>query len=151
MSELIKVFVRSAYNYDREAASDAAGLACKDESLADQSFAEDADINVLVRRFGLTQALPSVKIAPEFGDFSGLSDFRECLDIVNEAQRVFAGLPAEVRKRFGHDPREFVDFASDDKNLPELVKMGLAVKREEPKAPDPVLVRVVAEEPKATK
>ena len=37
-----KFKLRAAHSYDVDAASDEAGLRCNDESLAHQSFAEDA-------------------------------------------------------------------------------------------------------------
>jgi len=52
------VFVRSPYNYDMAKASVESGLACEDASRAVQSQREDADINVIVKRFGLTGQLP---------------------------------------------------------------------------------------------
>ena len=60
MSKVVAPFVRSPYNYDMSAVSDETGLCCEDESLAIQSAKEDADINTIVRRFGLTGELPSV-------------------------------------------------------------------------------------------
>ena len=49
-----KVFCRSEYNYDRDKVSEETGLNCKDLSLAKQSFADECDINNIVKRFGLT-------------------------------------------------------------------------------------------------
>lgn len=65
--------MRSAYNYLRDDVSFDTGLSCDDESLAQQHMAEDADINVIVKRFGLTGQLPQGHRMPEFGDFTGVS------------------------------------------------------------------------------
>lgn len=122
-----KVFVRNPYNYDRDEASNESGLECKDKSLALQSQAQDADINVIVKRFGLTGLAPQVPVPPTYGDFEAVSDYREALDMIREADRSFMALPAEVRSKFDNDASRFVDFCMDKNNLDEMRKMGLAV------------------------
>lgn len=122
--------LRVAGRYDVDAASLEAGLKCEDESLTLQSQAQDADINVIVRRFGVTGELPNGLRVPVYGNFEGVSDYREALDLVREADQAFMSLPADVRRRFGNDAGSFVDFASNPDNLEELRKMGLAPKAE---------------------
>ena len=41
------------------------------------------------------------------------------------AQEAFNGLPAAVRKRFGNDPGQMLDFLDDPQNASEAVKLGL--------------------------
>lgn len=130
MNTVTVPFFRTGFNYDRDLASEESGLECKDESLTNQSMAEDADINVMVRRFGLTGTMPQGLIPPTYGDFVGITDFRSALHAIKDAEERFMQMPAEVRRRFDNDPQEFVAFASDSGNVDELVKMGLAVKRE---------------------
>lgn len=122
-------FVRSAYNYDRDAASVQSGLACRDVSLAKQEFAEEVDINTIVRRFGLTGQLPSDVRMPVSGDYTGIGDFHEAMNSVRAAQESFDQMPAEVRRRFHNDAGEFVDFCLDDSNRDEAVKLGLVPPR----------------------
>lgn len=120
------VFVRSAHNYDMALASAESALVCKEESLTVQSQAADADINVIMKRFGVTGMLPVVDRPPLSADFAGVSDFREAMDLINKANKSFMGLAADVRARFGHDPGAFVAFCENPANLEELRKMGLA-------------------------
>lgn len=120
-------FVRSPYNYDRNAASRASGVECLDESLAIQSAKEECDINTIVRRFGVTGQLPQDVRRPTYGDFTEVVDFRQAQDALIAARESFMAMPAEVRKRFHNDAAEFVDFCSDEKNLDEMRKLGLAV------------------------
>lgn len=120
------MFLRAPYNYDVDKASDEAGLACEDKSLAQQHERDETDINVIVKRFGVTGQLPQRTLPPLFGDFTDVVDFRQAQDKIREAQEAFDSLPAEVRFRFDNDPASFVEFASDEGNLDELRKMGLA-------------------------
>lgn len=110
-----------------EVNSVATGLACCDPSLAHQSFKEEADINEIVRRFGLTGVIPQGLKVPTYQDFEDVFDFQTAQNALVAADRAFMALPAEIRKRFGNNAGEFVDFCSDPKNLDEMRKMGLAV------------------------
>lgn len=121
-------FVRSAYNYDRSQASKSAGLffdEMSEPSLTVQSQKDEADINVLVKRFGVTGHLPQSVRAPSFGDFTGVNDFQSAMNAIREAQESFDAMPADVRARFHNDPQEFVEFCSDEENIDEMRKMGL--------------------------
>lgn len=120
------MFLRTPWNYDRNEASVESGLACLDPSKAQQNQKEEADINTIVRRFGVTGVLPQGARPVFFGEFEGIFDYRTAMDSVIRAQKAFGSLPAEVRKRFGNDPQEFVAFCSDEKNVEELRRMGLA-------------------------
>lgn len=122
-----RVLVRCGFpfNYDADAVSMETGLECKDVSLTKQSFAEECDINTIVRRFGLTGELPTNVRMPSYGDFTGLGDFRDAMNAVVAAREAFDLMPADVRARFHNDPAEFVDFCSDEKNFEEAGKLGL--------------------------
>ena len=50
------------------------------------------------------------------------------MNMIARAHESFDALPADVRARFGNDPGAFVEFCSDEKNLPAMREMGLAVK-----------------------
>lgn len=106
------------------------GFACEGPSLTVQSEKDDADINTIVRRFGLTGQVPVLQRVPLNEDFVDIIDFRSALDQIREAEDSFNQLPGAMRARFGNDPAIFVDFCSDRGNLPELRKMGLAINEE---------------------
>lgn len=120
-------FIRSPYNYDMNEASDASGLACRDESRAKQSFAEECDINTIVRRFGLTGHLPVGVRMPSYGDFSQVVDYHTAMNAIASANESFDRMPAEVRARFNNSPAAFVEFCSNEENRAEAVKLGLVV------------------------
>jgi len=126
--------IRMAYD-DQRSWSDESALECKDESLAIQSQAEEADINTIVKRFGVTGHLPQKLLPPEFGDFTDVMDYKSAHLALIEANKAFNGLPADVRKMFNNDPAGFVDFALNKDNLPQLRKWGLAPEPPPPVAP----------------
>lgn len=109
------------------------GLACADPSLAVQSQKDEADINTIVRNFGVTGRMPAGVKVPSYGDFEGVADYRSALEAVNAAELSFNALPSEVRSKFANDPQAFLEFCSDVGNLEEMRKLGLAVT---PVAPD---------------
>lgn len=119
-------FVRNPYNYDVDKASAESALLCEDKSLTVQSEAEDADINTIVKRFGLTGELPQNVRVPLPEDFVQTSDYHTALNQLIAADEAFMQFPAEVRARFKHDPAELIAFVADDKNYEEAVKLGIA-------------------------
>lgn len=112
-----------------------------------QSAKDDSDINVIVRRFGMTGQIRTANVEPFYGDFSGVDDYQSAMNMLLAAKQSFAELPADVRSRFGNDPALLIDFLHDDANLEEARKLGLCRPQEAP--PEPQLVRIVPEVPEA--
>lgn len=137
-------FLRTAYNYDRDAVSDETGLRCEDESLAKQSFAEECDINTIVKRFRISGELPTGVVAPVYADYEDIFDFHSAMNAIAKAHEAFDAMPAEVRTRFQNDPAAFVAFCSDGANRDEAEKLGLVFKKPDPVVPAPMRVEVVA-------
>ena len=137
--------IRQPNKYDVKKVSDETGIDCSgDEVRTQQHFAEECDINTIVRRFGLTGQLPTDVRMPVSGDFTGITDLHSAMIAVREATEAFEALPAEVRRdRFNNDPGAFVRFCSDDANAEEAKKLGL-VRPQEP-APAPIEVKVVSQ------
>lgn len=111
---------------DRDAAI-AASVATvnTEEAVTVQAFGEEADINVMMRRFGVTGQLATRAGTPMYGDFTSAPDFRAALDLVNDAREQFLSLPPLVRERFKNDPAELLGFVSNEKNFDEAVRLGL--------------------------
>lgn len=127
-----EVFYKTPHNYDTEVESDRCGEFNDQPSLTVQSMAEDADLNVLMRRFGLTGVMPSSPYLPTYGDFTHVGDYQSALHAVMEADASFMALPADMRARFENSPQLFLEFCENTANADEMVKLGLR------KAPDPV-------------
>jgi phage internal scaffolding protein len=124
-SSISPPFLRSPYNYDRDAVSSSTGLACQDLSLTVQADAKDADINEIVRRFGLTGELPTGVAIPQYGDFLGVYDYQTALNEIKRAESAFMAFPAHVRERFGHDVAEFLDWGLNPENAVEAQSLGI--------------------------
>lgn len=120
-------YFRTGFNGDNNVVSDETGLCCEDASLAKQSFAEEADINQIMYRFGVSGQLPQNVRMPTYDDFSEVNDFQSAMNALVSARESFDAMPANVRARFHNDPAEFVEFCSDVANRDEARKMGLLV------------------------
>jgi len=118
-------FLRTPYNYDRDAASNESGLACEEPSLTQQHFKDETDINNILRQFNITGLLPESPLSPRYGDFTNIGDYHTALNAVIEAQDGFDGLPAQIRARFNNDPALLIDFLADENNRSEAEKLGL--------------------------
>jgi len=122
----MRPFIRSPFNYDAAEASLSSGLICSpNEDRTQQKFKDECDINVIVRRFGITGQLPTDGRIPMYGDFTGIGDYRDALDAIRLAEQSFLQLPAAIRRELGDDPQRFVEFCQDPKNLPQLKEWGL--------------------------
>lgn len=108
-----------------DAESNASGLKCEDPTLTQQNFAEEADINTIVERFGITGQLPTNVRMPSYEDYTNVVDFQTAMNSIAQAREAFDEMPAKVRARFHNDPAEFVDFCSKEENRDEAKKLGL--------------------------
>lgn len=113
------------------------------ESMTKTEFAEEADLNVLMKRYG-AGAFTATPLNPRFLDADDLPDLQEAMQLMIDAESSFNSLPAEVRKEFDNDGIAFVKFATDPANRERLEQWGLTAPAEAP--PDPVEVRFAPEE-----
>lgn len=118
--------IRSRYNYDRDAESNRTALDNFEQTRTQQHFKDEADINVLVKRFNLTGQLPEGVRMPTYADFTAAYDFHSAANAIAEANEAFMQLPADIRyTRFRNDPAAFVAFCSNEANREEAAKLGL--------------------------
>ena len=129
------IFIRTAFNYDADEVSAETGLSCSEPTMAQQQFRDEADINIIMERFGRTGELIAPARMPQYGDFNGVSDYHTAMNAVIEAQASFDALPAKIRATFDNDPGRFVEFCLDDSNRDEAVKLGLVAPVVEPVVP----------------
>lgn len=113
------------------------------ESLTRQSFKDAVNINNIMARFlGGGEITHLNHNAPNYG-VSPSIDFREALETVQKSEESFAKLPAEIRKKFGQDPVEFLQFVENPENAAEMAALGLL----EPEAAERILTSRGGEKP----
>lgn len=96
-----------------------------DEDRTQQQFAEEADINTLVHRFGVIGEIPVPRVAAEYGDFSEVTDLQSALNELIRGQEAFESMPVAIRARFDNDPAKFWTHLHDPANEAELVELGV--------------------------
>lgn len=66
-------------------------------SLTDQSQANDTDINVIVKRYGIHGQAPGASTPPQFGDFTGLPDnLRDMIEMARTIEARRKELPQQL-------------------------------------------------------
>lgn len=120
-----RIFIRSAFNFDSDLVSQETGLTCPEETLTQQNTAEETDINYIVATFTRTGILPQASVAPTYGDFSGVSDYREALELIQQADNAFNSLPAATRAHFGNNPAEYLNFIENSTDVDLAAKLGI--------------------------
>ncbi len=116
------------------------GLDCSvDKGRTKQSFAEEANINSIMKKFHRTgELVDPTKISDRkafFGDVSGIGDFQQMKNTVLEAEVHFGNLPSEIRTRFENQPNKLVEFLEDPANKDEAIELGIVNPDPEPDPP----------------
>ncbi|WNK13577.1 MAG: internal scaffolding protein [Microvirus sp.] len=117
--------VYQPYKYSTDVLSYETGLSCPEPTLTQQNTAEQTDINYIVAQFTQTGYLPNAAKLPTYGDFSSVSDFREALELINQAEDAFNSLPAAARAHFGNSPGDFLDYMQNSPELSLLTSLGI--------------------------
>jgi len=94
-------------------------------SMAKQSMRDECDINNILKKYMKTGVIDFVnKRSPQYGDFPAY-DLKEAMQVVQQANEMFADMPAALRDRFGNSPENFLEFIQDTKNRQEAEALGL--------------------------
>jgi len=80
------------------------------ESIVQQQFRDEVDVNTIVRRFGLTGQVPAMQGPGVYGDFTGITDYESALARIEETRERFMELPPEVREQFNNNPGELARY-----------------------------------------
>lgn len=106
---------------------------------------EDADINILMKRFGVKDGSalpyftsPKAMYGVDFSEFP--TDPQAIADMMHEGQLAFMRLPADLRQRY-QTPEALFKFMEQPDNYEEAVKLGLLERRQ--KAQESPLDRLV--------
>lgn len=68
----------------------------ENRDMTDQSFKDEADINYMLSRFGITQP----RGAPQYGTWDDSIDLQMAIESVREARAGYDTLPKELREKF---------------------------------------------------
>lgn len=106
------------------------GTVNNDASLTQQHFANEVNINNIMRKYEQTGFLTDpTKRATRQAVFNSVADqnmtYHEMIIRIDEINEQFDSVPAHVRKRFHNNPGEFLQFFADPSNKEEAQKLGL--------------------------
>lgn len=108
-----------------------------EESMTQQQYKKDCDINEIVRKYEKTgEFTHRTKKQGVYGDFTEITNYQEMLHTVNRAQEAFMLLPAQTRARFENDPAKLLEFIQDPQNNEEAIKLGLKERNNTTNKPD---------------
>lgn len=99
---------------------------CGGESRTKQSFKDDCDVNLIVKRHASTGAFSHLNPRmPAYGDFSGATELNTAMDLCSQALADFNDLPAAVRQACNNDPVVFLQEVNDPDGVLALAAAGL--------------------------
>lgn len=94
-------------------------------SLTQQQFAEECDVNVILKKYANTGLVETNPLPAQYLDNSNAIDYHNALNIIIQAEDSFNSLSAELRERFHNDPAELLAFIDDKNNRQEAIDLGL--------------------------
>ncbi len=96
-------------------------------SLTKQSFKDDCDINVVMRKYEKSGLLTHLnQNQGDYSNFIDAPDYHTAMLAIRAAEENFMTIPAQIRSRFHNDAGNFLEFAQNPDNLEEMREMGLA-------------------------
>lgn len=98
------------------------------------SFAEECDIHVIMKKFANGQTDVLSKVQGTYGDFTGApTSLADMFNRVKAGEEVFNSLPAEVKKEFGNSFTEFAVATGEKDFLARLAKYDTSATQSEVK------------------
>lgn len=95
-----------------------------------QAYADECDINTIMRRYALGDTDVLSRIQGTYGDVSNIpTNYAELMNAKLEAERLFYGLSAEVREKYNNDVTQFMAEIGTKEGLEKI-----GVKFDEPAA-----------------
>lgn len=106
------------------------------QSNVQTNLQSQTEIKNILKKYQHTGQLPINQNKALYDDFSEVVSYQEAQNLIINAEEQFSNLTAPVRKRFGNDPENFLQFCNDPDNADELIKLGLAPEKiQEPSHP----------------
>ena len=101
------------------------------DSMTEQHHGDATDLNLILRNMGVSDGsiIPTnlgIKIDPAwYGDFSNAVDLQTALNQMQEAERRFMTLPAQMRALFENKWYKLHEWVNDPTNLDEAIKLRM--------------------------
>lgn len=93
-----------------------------------QANKHETDINLMVARYKKTGNFGNINPRePKYGDFSEATTLEEAFHRVEQANRDFMALPAQVRALANNDPITLLEMLADEGATKALIDAGLPV------------------------
>lgn len=100
------------------------------QTMTEQSHKKSCDINNILRKFAETQTISHVNSYEAHYNDVPADDLLQAMLITKNAETMFQSLPSELRNEFNNNAVSFLEFVQNPENEAELVKKGLATKKE---------------------
>jgi len=107
-------------------------------TLTKQSFRDECDVNMIVRKFERTGELPVGPAAATYADVSNTPDFQNQMDRIAHVRSEFDDLEVHQKMAFNNDPEQLLAALDDPNQLGLLRDLGLVEGEAEPKPTPPV-------------
>ncbi|AKI26890.1 internal scaffolding protein VP3 [Gokushovirinae Bog8989_22] len=92
-------------------------------------FLNQCTPRIQVERFIRDGVYYQTPLSPQFGDFTNIGSYQECLNRVISIDQTFDSLPSAVRAKFRNDPGALITFLSNPDNRDEAISLGLLDKK----------------------
>lgn len=110
----------TSYNRPPRVASGAGGA-----SMTQQQFAQECDINYIVKRAQRTGVIPVVSTQEMIFGTLDEDTFKQRMDKMAEIKSYFDGLPAEIRLHYQNSVNEFIAAMNTEEGIEEGRKLGI--------------------------
>lgn len=108
-------------------------------SKTDQTFKDDADVNVVLRRFMKTGDQSIFRQGGSYSDVSEVPDLLEAHLQIQRAKEAFDLLPSDIRKKLKNNPLMLEQYLADPANHEEARDLGLLRARPQDEASKPAV------------
>lgn len=98
-------------------------------SPTEQHHKDECDIEKILRNYDKHGLVTHLNTAiAHYGDFTEVNEYQSSLNLINDAQRAFSELPAQIRLQFNNDAGLFMEYCTNPKNTDRLIELGLMEK-----------------------
>lgn len=103
-------FFKTPWNHDTTYEAMRSGTVNLEPTKTQQHQAEETNINVIMKKFGVTGVLPIARLPPSFMDVPDGLDAATARRMLMEGEEAFYQLPAEIRETFGNDLARYMGY-----------------------------------------